>query len=112
MGFITKRPPNYPAIDRADGRFENTRQAVAGYEAQIKRVDAKFGLPGINRGQEKVPDKLSRIESRILKPPAQTPGDTRIKLAFYQRDREECGGDGITPITESLVRDRRRSLKT
>ena len=32
-------------------------------------------------------------------------------MCGYQRDRDECGGDGITPITESLVRDLRRSLK-
>ena len=79
------------------------------YEAQIDRVRAKLGLPGVGRGQETVLIKLSRIESRIL--PTQTPGDTRIKLALYQRDRDECGGDGVTPITESLVRDLRRSLR-
>jgi hypothetical protein len=44
------------------------------YEAQIDRVHAKLGLPGVGRGQEKVLIKLSRIESRILKQPAQTPG--------------------------------------
>ena len=51
------------------------------------------------------------LKDRRHKLPAQTPGDTRIKLALYQRDRDECGGDGITPITESLVRDLRRSFK-
>jgi hypothetical protein len=81
------------------------------YEAQIDRVRAKLGLPGVGRGQETVLIKLSRIESRILKLPTQTPGDTLIKLALYQRDRDECGGDGVTPITESLVRDLRRSLR-
>ena len=32
-------------------------------------------------------------------------------MCGYQRDRDECGGDRITPITERLVRDLRRSLK-
>jgi hypothetical protein len=36
---------------------------------------------------------------------------TRIKLAFYQRDLDDCGGDAMSRIAESLVRDLRRSLK-
>jgi hypothetical protein len=35
---------------------------------------------------------------------------TGITLAFYQRDRDKCGGD-THAIAESLVRDLRRSLK-
>jgi hypothetical protein len=80
------------------------------YNAQIGRVRAKLGLPSLERGQEKVLDKLSRIESRILKLPAQMPGDTRIKLALYQHCRDECGRDTYA-VAESLVRDLRRALK-
>jgi hypothetical protein len=77
------------------------------YKAQIGRVRAKLGLPSFERGQEKVLDKLSRIESRILKLPALTPGDTRIKLTLFQSDNQF---DGTDPAAESIIRDLRRAL--
>ncbi len=49
---------------------------------------------------------MSRIESRILKLSAQTPGDTRIKLALFQRD-----ADDTNPAAASIIRDLRHSLK-
>jgi hypothetical protein len=46
------------------------------------------------------------LRDRRHKLPAQTPGDTRIKLALFQRD-----GDETDPAAESIIRDLRRSLK-
>jgi hypothetical protein len=79
------------------------------YEEKILRVRAELGLPGLGRSREKVVDKLSRIEGRILKLPAQTIGDTRIKLALFQRDANQF--DGTDPAAESIIRDMRRMLK-
>jgi hypothetical protein len=80
------------------------------YAQQVKRVERAVGIPGNERDKEKAIAAMSRIERRIYKLPAQTTGDTRIKLALYQYDHDECGGD-THAIAESLVRDLRRSLK-
>jgi hypothetical protein len=99
-------PPLAPEEAARLANLETRLKLSEEYTAQIDRVRAKLGLPGVDRGQEKMLAKLWRIESRIFELPAQTPGDTRIKLALFQRD-----GDGADPAADSIIPDLRRSLK-
>jgi hypothetical protein len=89
--------------------LENRHKLVLEYEQQKERLYAKLGLPGIERRKDKALRELCRIEKQILKLPAQTPGDTLIKLDLYTRDRDDFGE--INPAAESIARDLRRMLK-
>jgi hypothetical protein len=89
------------------GRLELSRA----YVKKLDSVEHALGLPRLERGQDKVVSAMARIERQILKLPARSAGDTKIKLKLYARDRDEFCNDGIIPITESLVRDLRHILK-
>ena len=82
------------------GRLELSRA----YAKKLDSVKRGLGLPSLERGEDKVITAINRIERQILKLPARSADDTKIKLKLYARERNDFGGN-VSNVADSLVRD-------
>jgi hypothetical protein len=108
--FDTVQPPTPEQAQRILPDLKGRLELSRAYEKKLESVERSLNLRGLDRGKAKVITAINRIERQILKLPARSADDTRIKLKLYARERNEFGGD-VSDVAESLVRDLQQTLK-
>jgi hypothetical protein len=91
-------PSKQPALrSRLLARLELSRA----YERKLQRMSREIGLSAVERKIDRLANRMSKLENRILSLPATTRADFAAKIAIYR----DAGDDG-----RSIVRDLERLI--
>jgi hypothetical protein len=110
VAFFEAEQPLTPKQLEKPADLKNRLELSVVYEKKEESVERALGIPSAERGMTKVLRAMWRIEKDILKLPAEKPADTQIKIALYDRIRQN-DPDGTRLQAESIIRDLRRPLK-